>query len=94
MKRLQGKLGEAFRIRNRGTVLIIEAWEGEMEIGGSLTVGDITARVTGIDFGYRRESSNLNASIGVLIRLDVKERLQALHGAEVVVITSEKGSVL
>ena len=85
MKRLSGKLGEAFRIRNRGTVLIIEEWEGAMEIGGVLTVGDISAPVLGVDFGFRRGPDNPAASIAVLIRPDLKERLQALRGAEVVV---------
>lgn len=86
MKRLRGTLGEVFLISKRGTVLIIEAWEGEVEIGGVLTVGDISAPVLGIDFGYRRGPNNPAASIGVLIRPDVKERLQALRGAEVVVV--------
>ena len=89
MKRLEGKLGEAFRIRDRATVVIIEQWKGDIEIGGLLTVGDVSAPVLGIDFGFRRGPEAPGASIGVLVRADVKERLQALRGADVVVASGD-----
>lgn len=83
---LIGTLGEAFRISGRGTVLIVENFTGEMPSKAKFQVGDLSSKITGVDFPKKfirraNGSSDFDKSmIGICIEDDVKEQLLQMKG--------------
>ena len=86
---LTGVLGEAFRISGRGTVLIVENYDGDMPLKGLFQVGDFSSKITGVEFPrktIRRGDGSIELGkpmIGILIADDVKEQLLEMKGQPV-----------
>jgi len=86
---LTGSLGEAFRIYGKGTVLIVENYVGDMPSVATLKVGEVSAKVTGVEFPrktvWRADGSiELDKSmIGLVVEGDIKEQLLDLKGQPV-----------
>jgi len=83
---LTGILGEALRISGRGTVLIVEDYVGEMPSKAKLQVGEVSSKVTGVDYPRKtiqRDGGSIELDksvIGLLIEDDIKEQLIEMKG--------------
>ena len=86
---LTGVLGEAFRISGRGTVLIVENYDGDMPLKGLFQVGDFSSKITSVEFPrktIRKDDGTIElgkSMIGILIADDVKEQLLEMKGQSV-----------
>lgn len=84
-RRAQGRLGEAFYIQKRGTVFIVEDFEGDVALGGAVVIGDFQAVVLGVDYGFRRAKPG--STIGVFIHGDHKDLLAQRLGERVELVS-------
>ncbi|MEL6337673.1 MAG: hypothetical protein AAFQ88_13665 [Pseudomonadota bacterium] len=74
-----GVLTEVYRVSGRGTVLIVENWQGNDLIGNRINVGHITSRITALEYPHGRAPT----VIGLTIEDDIKEELLLLKGHHV-----------
>lgn len=64
-------------------MLVIVDAGGEVDVGGLLTVGDISATVAGVEF-ILRSVPERTEDLALIIQPDIRDRLKILCGSEIV----------